>query len=450
MAKSGDKTKKPYTVDVVRYGSELASLKRNKPKQFKKLRKIARARGVTLPSLVSGAPPSLQEKSAAGIRRQASNTIRQAYKPMRQELNRRERAAEALRTKQAADQVEYEKWLDGELGKLGAQAHAADQALDTAQERTRSELVSAQAQASTQLAQRLQAAGLISNADDSTAMQAVAEGQQHSLERESNARAYTDELQKLGSDSITSSLAMLAATAATRRSEDATALTERSAQIAADRQQMRGQQAADAADLRMQLRGVNRENAGANREFSLAMSQLGLKRSEIAASLKEAQLDYQLDRDKFNLDKWIAKNRVRAEELKRELEYDKIKAQDGRAAADRALRERIRQDQKEAREDKDKGPTAAERKAIRETYSTIQTIKTTADNKFRKGKTESQVRMELIRAGATDTQVDVAFDLRRHNGNLSSAGIRKAKLAGIPHPLRFWTKYTAPVAGQGK
>jgi myosin heavy subunit len=450
------RTKKPYTVDVVKYGTDLAVLKRNKPRQFKRLKELARRRGVTLPSLVSGAPASLQERSPRAIRRQAQRTIDATYKPLTESISRRDRAVTALAAKQSTDAAAYRQWLDGQTGLLRAQARAADAALTSTQDKIRAEYAAAQASTTTDLAKRIVEAGGVSDTSQSTALAQVPEAQRAGLASSEVSQEHSAALQRLNIGSSEAAIAALAATAPAREAQDAAALAGERVKIRTDEQDVLLQKGSDAAALRMELRGINREVANANREFGLAMSQLGIKRQEISAALKEAKLDYRMDVKEFNLDRWIARNRAEADRLKIEVEYDKIRAQDGRAAADRALREEIERLKETGRNDRDKdgggngGATAAEREASREAYSAIQTLKTVAEAKFRKGKSERQVRLELIRAGATDVQVDVAFDLRRYGGKLSAAGIRKAKAAGVLNPRRFWDKYTSPTAGQGK
>jgi myosin heavy subunit len=451
------RTKKPYTVDVVKYGTDLAVLKRNKPRQFKRLKELARRRGVTLPSLVSGAPASLQERSPRAIRRQAQRTIDATYKPLTESISRRDRAVTALAAKQSTDAAAYRQWLDGQTGLLRAQARAADAALTSTQDKIRAEYAAAQASTTTDLAKRIVEAGGVSDTSQSTALAQVPEAQRAGLASSEVSQEHSAALQRLNIGSSEAAIAALAATAPAREAQDAAALAGERVKIRTDEQDVLLQKGSDAAALRMELRGINREVANANREFGLAMSQLGIKRQEISAALKEAKLDYKMDVKEFNLDRWIARNKAKADKLKLEIEYDKIAAQDGRAAADRALRKRIEEMKEQGRNDRDDdggggggGATAAEREASREAYSAIQTLKTVAEAKFRKGKTERQVRLELIRAGATDVQVDVAFDLRKYGGKLSAAGIRKAKAAGVLNPRRFWDKYTSPTAGQGQ
>jgi hypothetical protein len=449
------RTKKPRTIDVVKYGSDLAVLKRNKPVQFKRLQELARRRGVTLPSLVSGAPATLQERSSRAIKRQAQRTIDESYAPLTESISRRDRAVTALAAKQSTDAAAYRQWLDGQTGLLRAQATAADASLASTQEKIRAEYAAAQTSTTTDLAKRLSAAGA-EDTGASTALAQVPEAQQAGLAHALVSQEHSAALQRLNVGSTEAAIAALAATAPAREAQDAAALAGERSKIRTDEQDVLLQKGSDAAALRMELRGINREVANANREFGLAMSQLGIKRQEISAALKEAKLDYRMDVKEFNLDRWIARNRAEADRLKIEVEYDKIRAQDGRAAADRALREEIERLKETGRNDRDKdgggngGATAAEREASREADSAIQTLKTVAEAKFRKGKSERQVRLELIRAGATDVQVDVAFDLRRYGGKLSAAGIRKAKAAGVLNPRRFWDKYTSPTAGQGK
>lgn len=438
--------KKPRLVDTVRYGEELATLKRNRPKQWQRLKAVAKSRGVTIPSLVSGAPPALQEKTPAAIKREAAKTIAAAYAPEVATLNRRQRANEALAAKQASDSAAYEQWLDGQVGLLRAQAGAADTALANAHQKINDDLVRAQAATAADIAQNLAAARLTSDPSQSTALAAVPAAQAQANERQANARAHSAELQKIGATSQGVQQAALLATAGTMRAQDKAGQLKAAGELAADRTDLGLRRAASTAQLRSELAEANRAVAQGNREFGLAAKQLGIKQSEIAADLKKARLDYKLQKKEFNFKVWQEKNKVQAEKLKREIEYDKIASREGIAAADRALRQRAQAwDEAHPKGGAGGGSgqrTAAEKNKSQQLYNDIETARTLIIARQSKGKTERQIRLGLIKAGAPNTVIDIALDLVRNEGKLSPAGARKARNVGVLKPWELWPRYS--------
>lgn len=430
------KTKKPSLVDTIRFGEDIATLKANRPRQWQKIRNIAKRRGVTIPSLLSGAPEPLQEKSAAGIRREAINTVAASYAPQRAELSRREKANAALAVKQAQDNAAYRMWLDGQVGLLRAQAGAANTALEQTRTRISDELKQAQAGVTAELATRLADAKVNADPTQSNALAAVPAAQQAALERSSAEEEHSAKLQNIGATQLETSNAALIATAAVQAALAQADQSKRAGELSAASTDLGLRQAADTQALRLQLRGENAQIAQGNREYGLAARQLGLKRREVDADLRKAILDYRLETKQFNLDKWVARHQVEADRLKREIEYDKIASREGIAAADRALRDRISQRGSGGGAG---GATAAEREQSRQTYSDIQTAKTLLVQKMASGKSERQARLEMIRnLGASDVVVDVALDLIRNDGKLSRAGARKARRAGVLRPLKLW------------
>ncbi len=434
------KVKRPRLVDTVRYGEELASLKRNKPQQWARLQAIAKRRGVTVPALVSGAPAALQERTPAGIRRQATKTIAAAYEPQAAALSRRERANAALATKQSQDAAAYRMWLDGQVGLLRAQAGAADVALQKTHARINDDLVKAQAATAQEMAASL-ASVKGGDPTQSKALAAVPAAQAQGLERVAAAREHSATLQGIGAESMEVANAALLATASTQEALNHAAENKRAGELGAARTDLAARRGADTLDLELKLDESNRATAQAAREFNLAASQLGLKRQELGLDLKKARLDYKLKKREFNFKVWQEKNKVQADRLKRKIEYDKIASREGIAAADRALRqeaERWDQAHPNAGSGGGGGTTAGERKDSRQTYNDIQTAKTILAAKLGR-MSERQARLEMIRnQGVSDVVVDVALDLLRHNGKLSRAGVRKAKAAGVLRPLKLW------------
>jgi hypothetical protein len=431
------KTKKPRFIDVVRYGEDLASLKINHPKRWNTLRAVAKKRGVTVAGLTSGAPAALQERTDAALRREAGRTVGSAYAPAREELNRRQQANANLAAARDAAETQYKQWLDGTVGSLRADAAAADGALALTNEKIHQELVGAQAATTTELAKRLQEARLTSDPSQSTALAGVAAGQQQALAKEGASREHSAALKKIGADSNTTAYASLLATAPARDARNRADNTKLANDVITDRDSLLLKQAADAASLLGDLRQDNRSRAQANREFGLAMGELGAKREQIASDLTQFNETLDLKKKEFNLARWQAQNRQLNDKLKIQIEYDKIAAQNGRAAADRALKRRV-QSYKEAHPNAGGGGGgAADRKQERKDYQIIESLRSRAANAKNKGQSDAVIRANLLAKGYSDVQIDIALDLIRNAGALSPAGVRKARLIGM-RPLRFW------------
>lgn len=106
-------------------GSTAASvLRRATPRQRRRLRRVARRRGITLDALVRGIPQPLAQRTPQGIRRLARRNIVQSYRPVFADLREQERQVRALDEKRAADNRYYQEWLDNRMRELTAQSDA--------------------------------------------------------------------------------------------------------------------------------------------------------------------------------------------------------------------------------------------------------------------------------------------------------------------------------------
>jgi len=102
---------------------------RSNAPQRRRWQRLAKKRGVTVQGLLSGGQRALQERSPAGLRRQAMKTVDSAYKGAENELTDRETKAKNLRDKEQADAERFDLWMAGEQSKLETAAGAADEAL---------------------------------------------------------------------------------------------------------------------------------------------------------------------------------------------------------------------------------------------------------------------------------------------------------------------------------
>jgi hypothetical protein len=103
--------------------------KKMNPRQRQVAKRVARRTGKSLSGFLGGGPRALQERNAAGIKKQATNQAKAAYAPEVNELNDRELKSKALYDKQVADEEKFGMWAAGEQAKLQTRAQAADEAL---------------------------------------------------------------------------------------------------------------------------------------------------------------------------------------------------------------------------------------------------------------------------------------------------------------------------------
>lgn len=433
---------RPSRDDVLRLGQDVAQAKANMGrKRWSKFVKIAHARGHTVRSeLDTSLPGPLKERTDSSIRDEAQRTVGDAYKPVMQELDRRALAQKYRDDADAAAEANYRTWLQGESDKLDAQARAADATLAAQQSQIATDLNAAQKAGAADSMQRMaQTAGNVSDPAQSTALTTDrAAADQRSRELVANARGHTAEVMKIGSNAGSVSRAAVIATAAVREATRVAESYKSQAQINADRSQALTGQAKDTADLLRQMRAGEVDKAQRNREFGLAQGELGVKAQGIEADAQAAKDKLKLESKKFDLDKWKAEHADEVDRLKVQMGYDRIKASQGQAAADRALRKQIadqaHRDRVAARNDKEHGVSKDERKL----YQDTETARGLIARWHQKGKNPLSLRQHLRNMGVSDPMIDVANDLWRNHGKLSPAGVAKAHALGILHAGYFW------------
>jgi energy-coupling factor transporter ATP-binding protein EcfA2 len=433
------KNRTPSQADILRLGPDVAEIKASMPRRrWRKFVKSAHKQGFTVEGQLSGAPKALRERTGASLRRQAEKATYAAYKPVMNELSRREAAAKFLEEKRAADDAMYRQWMSGEVDKLNAQASAADTALRTQQNQIAADLTQAQQAGKADSLARV--AGGISDPSQSTALDTSA-ADAASQQRVAAGREHTATIQKIGDDAAGISRAAMVATAAVREATRTAENWKTLGEIQADRTKALNERSGTTSDIIQQLRDKEITKAQTREELSLAGAELGVKRASITQQAKEASREYGLKKKQFDLDVWEARNRAAAERARIELGYDQIREREGKAAADRALRKWVEQYKA-----KHGGSSSSDRDAAgvsqdeRDIYKTVDTVRTLLVRKLRNGKDERTARKELVDAGFDNVTIDVANDLRRFSGQLSPAGVSKAKRLGIKHVGYFWEK----------
>jgi len=250
------------------------------PRQWRKLVRTARRRGVTLDSLVSGIPSPLAQRTNAGILQQARRTVRSAYQPVFEDISTQERQTRALDAKRAADNQHYAEWLrrnndalvaanntfsQGVADRQQALANSVQQSYATAAQGAAAN--NANRTGSVTLGNQEQAA-----AQSATAPQATFAGNLMAAEQQR-----TLGQQRVGADLLSSTAANAAlAHAATdaRRSSD----TWRSLQeLAGARRRFKAERSSDVQREVARLRDQEITKANAQQQLDLAAQELGAR-----------------------------------------------------------------------------------------------------------------------------------------------------------------------------
>jgi hypothetical protein len=430
--------------DIIRLGSEAAALKGGmKLKDWRKFKQYAAKRGFTLRSAASDAPDALKERTRASLLSEAKRTVADAYRPAVTELSTRERAIQHLDQARAASEAGFNQWLAGETAKLEAQGRAADTALATQQAGIAKDNDTALQAAQADSLARMRAQSSGSDPSQSAALQGTAAADEASRARIANSRMFSGDLQKVAETTRqgakSSALAAAAAAAVSRRAETTKALGE----LTADRTKLSESRRADATELAQSLRERNIQVAQSGREFSLAATELGYKRQDLAEQVRQANREFRLDKKKFDLDVWEAKNEKLADQAKIQLDYDRIAATDGQKAADRALREWVERYKARKRGEENAKDRAADGKKggitsdERDLFRDVQTVKGLLTRWRHNGAVPpAEQRQKLREMGFDDTLIDVAKDWR--GGDLSPGGRALARRLGIKHVGYFF------------
>lgn len=430
----------PTPADVLRLGAQTAAIKASMPKKrWAKFVKLAHARGFTINAMLSDSPDALKERTTASLRAEAQKTVTAAYAPADKALTTRQAAIGILDDKRKTDDAAYRQWLSGEVGKLDAQAKAADASLASQQQSIQDGLATSIAASHADSMKRAAAVSSVSDPAQSTALDTSA-ADTHSAQRAAAATQQTATLAKVGGDARVLANASLLSQQSARESQRIGETLKALADVSSSRDKLNSDKAGALTSQLDTLTQRNTTIAQGNRDAQLAGASLGLKQDELAQTVADATRKYNLEQKKFGLDQWKATHAAEVAKAKVQLGYDQIASREGVAAAKRKLDERlakIRAAQKRTTQnDKKKGVTTEERSLYRNV--------TTAEGiiaRWHKNNTypPDQIRQQLrSQFGLDDITIDVANDLWANGGHLSNSGRVKARKLGIIHSGYFW------------
>lgn len=440
-------TKKPSLADVVRLGQTVATAKANTDKKtWRAVVKAAHARGVTVAGALSGGDPLLQARTQSSLQKQAEVETTKAYAPAFADLDTQEKGVNALADKRKADNAAFQEWVQVQSERLQGDARAADTALNSRLQTIHTDTQDAWKKTAEQ-AQLEAAPGRTSDAANSNALNSLGAAAAASNERMATARTAAVDGSSRSVDGMNVAAAALLASSAVNEAKRQGDQVEGLQKVTDARTKYKLEQVSDVAKSFTSLMAGEATKAQTRLETSIAADKLNVEQDKLDyTKIKDAK-DYKLATKKVDLDKWIAENGTAADQAKIDLGYKQIKASQGKAAADAKLRKWIEKyDKTHAQAENPADPdkvTPAEKTASSVLYRSANTIKgqlVDLHTRFPSGKSKGgQSFRQILRSRHyDDVMIDIAEDLRVHDGHLSPAGIAKARNAGIIHPETLW------------
>jgi len=429
-----------HPLDAVRLGADVAAVKASMPAaRWKNVVRYAHGRGFTARGALTDGPYALKERTQRSLLEQARKSVEMAYGNAGRELDEQERRLQALDARRSKDNEVYRNWLTQQQAVNAGTARAAQTRYEQYLAQLQTDQAARWQQAQAGAMQQAQGApGTVSNMSQSLDLQGLGADAKVATDRVANERAKTAAM-------LPSLESLLGAQNANVQSLAQNAELERQAQLQAgtfdigqQRLKLQAERGGAQADEFKRLQGNEYEKAAGSRDFSAAAEKLGLEGEKFAYQQSRDAKDYSLKTKQFNLDRWIADNKVSADRAKRRIDYEKIRRTEGQKAADRELRRELK------RLGVSEGSAKVSDSQRKESSKGAQTVETVLgtlrdlhkDPRFTNGKTKkgTTMRQYLRRQGYSDTAIDVAEDLRKHNGKLSARGRAKARLLGIRNP----------------
>lgn len=432
------KTRRATPADISRLGVELASLKaRTDPTRWKAIVQGAHRRGFTVAGELSGVPDPLKPRLRSSLAAEAQRTVANAYQPAETELGSEERRVAAVDERRKADLDHYNNWLVGQREKFMESAKLADQTIQDQQgaiAKAAGEATAAQQSALMQGAQ--QQTGRTSDPAQSRALDFTAEAQRSS-QQIANQREYSRSIIGSQTDQARTVSASMAASAvadqAKRMADTWTALGK----VSDSRSKLKLQKAADITQEVARLLGDEVNKASIAGDQQALAEKLQLQSSKQAQDALNDTRAYDLKVKQFDLDKWVQEHKAEADKVKARIDWARIKATKGEGAANRELKAAIERSRAK-RGAASGGPTAGQQTRSSKQYELVETVKQRIIELHAKPPKHRSMRKVLLDRGYSNAVIDVAEDLRRHNGKLSAAGRKKARALGIQSPETLW------------
>lgn len=280
--------------ELLRLGPLAYSVKRKaSPKQWKKIVTDAHTKGYTVDSYLNQSIPNeFKARTKESLKKQATTTLNEAYKPAEKMLDERESRISALASKRKQDNEFYMDWLTRARGQMQTSANAADQALRESAQATYDDALAAHQANIAQAADRLtQQPGNVSSRDE--LLKQVADQPEfkrhldliNSQRNQIDSDAGNNARHRAAADANV--IAQQAAIQAAQASETWKSLTE----VADDKLKVQMEKGAAIADQINRLLGQEIEKAGANRDFAAVLEKLDIQGQTLDLKTLQEQFD---------------------------------------------------------------------------------------------------------------------------------------------------------------
>lgn len=300
------------------YGSAVNAVRSQaSTKQWQRIVKAARQRGVTIDSLISGVPAPLQARTQSGILAQAKKTVASQYKPVFDGLSSQKQQVQALDAKRASDNQQYRDWLAQQSGALRTARDTFASAINERQQSLADQIQANYATAAQQAAANNAArtgSTTLGNQEQTAAQSAVSPQQNYAGALANNQQQATLAAERSGGDRLAvataNSEAAQAATDAKRQSDTWKALQD----IATELTKQTSMQSADTQKEVSRLNDQELTKANALMQNNMAQATLGQKSeaAKLQAALDELKLGETARHNKANEQNTAESNRIRA------------------------------------------------------------------------------------------------------------------------------------------
>jgi len=266
--------------DAFRLGPISQAVKRKATKkQWKRIVTDAHAKGFAVESYLDRSVPNeYKARTRESLKKQATTTLTEAYKPAEKLLNERETRINALAGKRKQDNEFYLDWLTKSRGNMQVSANAATETLRASAQKIHDDAKAAHEASIQQGADRLmQQPGNVTAREELVKQLEISPDNIRRLELINNQRQQIESnaanTQKHMAAQDANVIAQQAAVQAQQASEAWKALTE----AADDKLKIQMEKGSAIADEIQRLLGQEIDKAGANRDFAAVTEKLGIQ-----------------------------------------------------------------------------------------------------------------------------------------------------------------------------
>ena len=290
-------------------------------KQWHRIVAKAKRRGVTVDALLDQSVPGpLKDRTRESLRKQATNTINEVYKPAELELTQRESRVRAVDEKRARDNQYYLDWLKGRSDAMTIAARQADTTLrDTQRQIVDDAAAHTQAVQQEMMQAAAAQAGNVSNPGQAAAFNISDDAARNNALLAASREATNQTIgtgERRQSELDASNFAQIAALEAKRQADTWSKLSD----IGDSGEKLKLQKAADAAQEVARLLDQNQANAQGNREAQVVAQRLGVDLAGVRQRERDSRRDARTAADR--LDETRRNNRANLRLRQRQQRFD--------------------------------------------------------------------------------------------------------------------------------